>query len=152
MTTRSELLEFIRKHRYAVETTNSASGPPQAALVGFVANDNLEIFFDCFESTRKVANLRRDPRISLVIGGTVPGDERTVQVEGVADEPSGAELEQLKAAYLADLPDSRRRSGLPGIRYFRVRPTWMRFTNLNKAPAEIVHFDGPGLSPRAASA
>jgi Pyridoxamine 5'-phosphate oxidase len=143
--TQSDLLAFIRLHRYAVEVSNSASGPPQAALVGFVVNDRLELFFDCFESTRKVANLRRDPRISLVIGGTVAGDERTVQIEGVADEPTGAELAQFKATYFADLPDGRRRSRLPSIRYFRVRTNWVRYTNLNVAPAEVVVFDGPNL-------
>jgi hypothetical protein len=43
-----------------------------------------------------VQNLRRNARIAIVIGGLDAGDERTVQYEGVADEPTGADLERLK--------------------------------------------------------
>ena len=73
--------------------SHAAEGPPEAALVGFLVNNRLELFFDSFDSTRKVANLRRDPRIAFVIGGYTIGDERTVQYEGVVDVPTGAEFE-----------------------------------------------------------
>ena len=60
--------------------------------MGFVVTDRFELFFDTVETTRKVQNLRRNPKIAFVIGGLTGGDERTVQYEGLADEPSGAEL------------------------------------------------------------
>jgi general stress protein 26 len=88
---RDELLEFIRGHSLAVLATVAPSGAPEAAVVGFVVTDDLELFFDTLESTRKIANLRRDPRMAFVIGWD---DERTVQYEGLADEPRGAELER----------------------------------------------------------
>jgi uncharacterized protein YhbP (UPF0306 family) len=143
--TKAALLEFIRLHRYGVEASHTAEGLPQAALVGFVVNERLELFFDCFDSTRKVANLRRSPRIAFVIGGYTVGDERTVQYEGEVDQPTGAELERFKSDYFAVFPDGLRRSRLAGITYFRVRPRWIRYSNLNVLPAETVVFEGAGL-------
>ncbi len=146
--TKSDLLGFLRLHRYAVQASNSADRAPQAALVGFVVDDRLQMFFDSFDSTRKVTNLRRDPRIALVIGGHVAGDERTVQYEGIADTPVGAELEQLKREYFTVHPDGLRRSQLPGITYFRVRPIAIRYTDLNVNPPLIETIEG-GITDRA---
>ncbi len=145
--TKAVLLEFLRRHRYAVEASHGEEGFPEAALVQFVVNDQLELFFDSFDSTRKVANLRRDPRVAFVIGGHTAGDARTVQYEGMVDVPTGAELEYLKSSYFALHPDGPRRSGQRGISYFRVRPRWIRYTNFNAAPAQIVVFEGAALGP-----
>lgn len=154
--TRDELLDFLGEHKYGVEATVNAQGMPQAALVGFVVNDQLELFFDTFSSTRKVANLTRDRRISFVIGGQTTGDERTVQYEGFVDAPAGAELDAWKRAYFARHPDALRRSRLTGITYYRVRPSWIRYTNFNAAPAQVAVFDGAALHagprPQAATA
>lgn len=144
--TKSMVLDYLRLHRYGVEASMGAEGAPEAALVGFVVNDRFEFFFDSFDSTHKVANLRKDPRIALVIGGHTIGDERTVQVEGVVDVPSGDELLEYQKHYFAILPDGRRRSKLPGITYFRVRPRWLRYSDYNVTPPLIVQFEGAALS------
>ncbi len=143
--TKAELLEFVQRHDYGVEATVTAQGTPEAAFVGLVVNEQLELFFDTFYSTRKAANLRRDPRICFVIGGQAGADERTVQYEGVVDSPAGAELEAWKQAYFARHPDAPRRSQLPGITYYRVRPRWIRYTNFNAAPPQVVVFEGAVL-------
>jgi general stress protein 26 len=134
------LLEFLRLHRLAVQTSVSAAGAPQAAIVGFAATDQFEIVFDTLRTTRKAQNLRLTPRVALVIGGWVPNDERTVQYEGEADEPAGAELDRLKQVYFAAYPDGPSRAGWPGLIYVRVRPTWIRYSDYNKDPPEIVEF------------
>jgi len=51
--------------------------------------------FDTIDVSRKAQNLRRNRAIAFVIGGTKEGDERTVQYEGTADEPAGAEPERI---------------------------------------------------------
>ena len=124
---RSELVEYLRKRRYCVQASNSLDGQPQAAVVGFAVSDDLEIVFDTLASTRKYKNLRRDGRIALVVG--VGEDERTAQIEGVADEPAGAELERLKTVYFAAFPDGVERLKWEGITYFRVRPRFVRFSD-----------------------
>ena len=110
-----ELLEFIRRHRLAVQASVSVPGAPQAAVVGFAISDQFEIVFDTLDSSRKARNLRQNTRLALVIGGSNDGDERTVQYEGIADEPSGAELERLKQVYYAAYPDGPDRLSWPGL-------------------------------------
>jgi PPOX class probable F420-dependent enzyme len=124
--TRAELVTFLRKHKLAVQASIHAEGGPQAAVVGFAVSDELEIVFDTTTDTRKCQNLRRDPRCALVIGWD---DEITVQLEGIADEPEGPELARLKAVYFVAYPDGREREKWPRITYFRVRPTWARYSD-----------------------
>ena len=143
--TRSELLQFMRGHSLAVQTSVSPSLAPQAAVVGIVVTDCFEVFFDTLDATRKMHNLRRNPRIGFVIGGLTPGDERTVQYEGVADEPVGAELDRLKELYFIRFPDGRDRQSWPGLVYVRARPTWIRYSDYNQAPPEIVEFGADDL-------
>jgi len=135
---RARLLAFIRKHRLAVQSTIAPDGNPQSAVVGFAATDRLEIVFDTLATTRKAVNLRANPRMAFVIGGLGAGDERTVQYEGIADEPSGAELEQLKRAYYGVFPDGPSRLQWPGLIYVRVKPTWIRYSDFSTDPEEIV--------------
>ncbi len=67
--TPAELLDFMRHHSLAVQASVSGTAAPQAAVVGFVVTDRFELFFDALETTRKVWNLRRIPKIAFVIGG-----------------------------------------------------------------------------------
>src|SRR5882757_6864171 len=126
----AELVSFMRRHRLAIEASVSSQTGPQAAVVGFVVSDAGEVFFDTLSSTRKCQNLRQDPRIALVIGWD---DERTVQYEGIADEPRGAELARLKELYFSAFPDGPDRERWPGIAYFRVRPKWLRYSDFTGA-------------------
>ena len=102
--------------------------------------NEFELFFDTLNSTRKVANLRRNSSIAFVIGGLANGDERSVQYEGVVDEPTGVELKQLQEYYFARFPDGRDRQRWPGILYLRARPRWLRFSNFGATPPDIVEF------------
>lgn len=122
----AELLAFLRQHRYAVQASTAASGAPQAAVVGIAVSDELELVFDTLGTTRKAQNLRRDPRIAFVVGWD---DEQTVQLEGIADEPTGDELGRLKRVYFARFPDGPEREAWPDITYFRVRVCWARYSD-----------------------
>jgi hypothetical protein len=60
--------------------------------------------------------------------------------------------ENFKSDYISIHPDGLRRSRVPGITYFRVRPRWIRFTDFNAAPAQVVTFEGSDLSTDVADA
>ncbi len=143
---RSQLLSFMQQELYAVQASVSANGAPQAALVGVVVSDQFEVFFDTLGTSRKAANLRHFPAIALVIGPTHADSSRTVQCEGIADEPTGSELERLLELYFARFPDGRARRRRPDITYVRVRPTWIRYSDFSTEPAEIVEFRGKDLA------
>lgn len=131
---RDELIWFLRKYKLAVQSTVTPDGAPQAAVVGFAVSDDLEIVFDTVETTRKWLNLRADPRIALVIGWD---DAITAQIEGLADFPTGAELERIQACYFSVYPDGRDRLSWPGITHVRVRPTWVRYSDFTQDPPHI---------------
>jgi hypothetical protein len=138
--TRYDVLQFLREHRLAVQASVAPAIAPQAAVVGFAVSDDFEIVFDTLDHTRKAQNLRRNPRIALVIGGLTGGDERSVQYEGIADEPQGAELQRLKELYFDRFPDGPARQHWQGLIYIRARPTWLRYSDYNSNPPKIVEF------------
>ncbi len=138
---RAEILAFMQRQKLAVQASVTAAGRPQAAVVGVVTSDALQVFFDTLEDTRKCENLRRDPEIALVLGWDL-AEGITVQLEGVADEPEHEELAEWKARYFAAFPDGAARQSWPGITYFRVRPRWIRFSDFSGASPRIVEL-GP---------
>ena len=141
-----ELLAFMRTHRVAVQASVTASNAPQAAVVGIAVTDRFEIVFDTLGSSRKAANLRANSSIALVLGGLLPGEERTVQCEGLADEPEGEERDRLTAAYYAVYPDGPDRLSWPGLTYVRVRPQWIRYSDFGQATPLIVEFTAAQLT------
>jgi uncharacterized protein YhbP (UPF0306 family) len=137
---RDKLLAFLRQELYAVQASVSVHGAPQAAIVGIIVSDRFEVFFDTLTSSRKTVNLRHNSAAALVIGPATAGAERTVQFEGAADEPTGTELERLLELYFARFPDGRERQRWPGITYWRVSPTWLRYSDFSFDPPEIMEF------------
>ena len=144
--TRDELLTFMRAHANVVQASVSPEGAPQAAIIGVAVADSFEIIFDSLDTTRKARNLALNPKIAFVIGGWTPGDERTVQYEGVVDRPGGTELETLKRIYYRAFPAGPQRLSWPGLIYLRARPTWIRYTDFGKSPVESVELDAGKLS------
>lgn len=143
MLDRSELLAFVRRHPLAVQASVTPEGTPQAAVIGFVVNDRFELFFDTLASSRKCENLRRSPRIALVVGWELE-EACTVQLEGVVDEPGAEQRAPLLALYFARFPDGLERARSP-ITYFRVRPTWARFSDFRGPEPRLAQFSGTQL-------
>jgi general stress protein 26 len=137
-----ELVRFLRRYKLAVQASVAPNGATQAAVVGFAVSDALEIVFDTTEDTRKYKNLRADPRIALVIGWD---DEITAQIEGVADFPTGDDLDRIRECYFVAYPDGRERLSWPGITHVRVRPTWVRYSDFTEDPPRIVEIDADDL-------
>jgi Pyridoxamine 5'-phosphate oxidase len=143
--TRTDLLAFLRGHRYAVQGSTHATGAPQSAVVGIAVSDDFEIVFDTVDTSRKARNLRERPGIAFLIGGLAEGDERSVQYEGVADEPTRADRARLTELYYGVFPDGRERVTWPGLIYLRARPTWLRYSDYNQNPPEILELDAAAL-------
>ncbi len=129
--TRGDLVRLLREYRLAVVSTAGPAGAPQSAVVGCATSDGLEIVFDTLEETRKARNLRRDPRVSVVVGWD---REMTAQIDGLADFPAGAELQRIREVYFQAQPDGRERLAWPGITHVRVRPRWIRWSDFTRQP------------------
>jgi nitroimidazol reductase NimA-like FMN-containing flavoprotein (pyridoxamine 5'-phosphate oxidase superfamily) len=142
--TSADLLTFLRRHRLCVQSSASASGAPQAAVVGFAVSDDFEIVFDTLGTSRKMNNLRRDPRVAIVVGWD---DEQTAQLEGIADEPQGTELARLKSVYFPVYPDGVERQSWKDITYVRVRVTWARYSDFRPGSNVVAEWSEADLKP-----
>ncbi len=137
---RAEIYDFMCQQSHAVLATVSQGGRPEAAYVEVAVTPELEIIFDTIDITRKCANLRQNAQIAFVFASREP---RTLQYEGVTDEPQGEELERVKAFYFSRCPLGANREGWPGLTYFRVKPRWIRMSNYFR-PRAIQELEFPG--------
>jgi pyridoxine/pyridoxamine 5'-phosphate oxidase len=131
-----KLAEFIASCDLAVVSCLSPQGAPQSAVVAIAVTAELEIVFDTVTSSRKYGNLKVRGECSI----TMWTGEVTVQYEGLAEEPAGADLDRYKEAYFKKRPDGRDRQTWPGIAYFVVRPKWIRYSDFNARPRLIEEF------------
>ena len=137
--TNSELYAFLGKEKLGVLGTIGPTGTPQSALVGIAVTQQLEIVFDTVKNSRKYPNLIARPACSFVIAGWGT-TEQTVQYEGVSEELKAPDLERYQAIYFQAWPDGPARMSWPGIVYFVVRPTWIRYSAFDQNPPLIVEW------------
>jgi pyridoxine/pyridoxamine 5'-phosphate oxidase len=128
-----ELLTYMRSHRLAVVSSIGPHGEPQSALVGIAVSPRCEVIFDTVSSSRKHANLVRDPRASFTFAGPA---EQTLQLEGIARSlaVSGADDEALRSIYYAVWPDGRARLSWPNLVYWYISPKWARYSDFDRGP------------------
>lgn len=132
--TKRMILEFLRKHTLAVIATCHRNGTPEAATVDFSVRDNLEIVFDTFKDTRKFNNLAERPGVAFVVGWN---DNITVQYEGEATRVPAADIEQYQEAHLNSVP-AEREFIERGAVMFKATPRWIRYSDFNKEPLELI--------------
>jgi general stress protein 26 len=135
--TKNDLYGFIAGCKLGVISTLSSTGAVQSALIGIAVTEDLEIVFDTVKSSRKYSNLKINPSCSIVVGWT---GEQTLQYEGTATELQGTELQRCQATYFQAWPDGPARLAWPGIVYFSVRPTWIRYSDFDANPPCIREF------------
>ena len=126
-----EMLAFWAERHLCTVTTLMPDGRPHVVPLGVALDPVARVAWAITSpATQKVANLRRDPNVSAVIGFT---DEGTLQYEGVADEPAGEDLARIQHVYFEAFPDGPSRLTWAGITYVRIRPSWLKFTSYTDA-------------------
>lgn len=100
------VLELLASHNILTLATNRADGWPQATTVGYV-NDGLRIYVMTFPQAQKVANIERDPRVSLTVDrdetdwSKIRGLSMAATAEFVTDP---AEIQHVGALMMAKFP------------------------------------------------
>lgn len=77
-----QILEYIKNHDLAVVSTVNEKHKPQAATVGYFFDEDNTFYFMTRTSTRKVANIKANPNVAIVVGTMM--SPNTVQMEGEA--------------------------------------------------------------------
>lgn len=132
---RKTILDFIKKHTLAVLATATPDGKPGASVIEFSETDNFELIFDTFEHFRKYKSLKDNPYVAVVIGWD---KDITVQFYGKATKLQIDELERYQKIHIKKLPDSAKFVNMKGIKYFKVIPELIKYTDLNFHPWKII--------------
>ncbi len=82
----AEIRDFLAAHKTIILCTIGLGGVPHPMPMWFVADDDLTISMATFRGTQKIANLRRDPRVSLLVeSGREYAQLRGVVLYGTAE-------------------------------------------------------------------
>jgi general stress protein 26 len=131
-----KVFEFLNQHEIGIlSTIHVDKVAPESAVVGFGNTQGLELIFGTSTTTRKYANLQKNPQVCLVIGWS--STTGSLQYEGVAHEMGREERE--KYAYLLLQKNINHQQFLdqPTQSYFLVKPAWLRFYDNAGNPPEI---------------
>ncbi len=127
----SFVYDFLRQHTLAVLATANLGNQPEAAVIEFSELPTLEVVFDTYSIFRKYSNLLSNPCVALAVGWE---RDATLQYEGRALELSAPDLEACRAVHLRKFPDAIRFEQFAGMRYFKIIPKWIRYTELSCFP------------------
>lgn len=135
---KSTILEFLRQQPLAtISTVGCDSHVPQSALIAFCETESLELVFETFVFARKYANLLANPHVALVIGWD-PVTHITLQYEGIAKPIPKSKIKYYQNLFLQkSTPCTEDFVKNPQARLFKVQPTWLRYSDYTKSPAEI---------------
>lgn len=140
----AEIVAFVRERPDGVVSTLGPDGAPQAAYLPFAATDAGDLVFDARTASRKIANLARDSRVAVVIGGA---DGASLQCEGTAVVTGGADRAAAADAYAAVFPEFADSLQRADIAVVRIRLDWARLGDYRTEPPRIAETRGVRTGP-----
>lgn len=131
--------EFLRTQQLAVIATSSAvSGPPESVLIAFVEDEELRIYFQTGQHTRKAWNIEKNPAVSLVIGLQL-SDMTIVQYEGIARQLiQPKEIISCKRRF----PDKKSSTTKEYLEksttiFYEITPTWIGYSDYHTSTPRV---------------
>jgi general stress protein 26 len=121
---KKEILEVMERARWCVMATVDGNSNPEAAIVGFSHNDELELIVGTSSQTRKFANLKANPRIAIAIGD----NEAEVQYEGEVTQLDVSVDAAWMEEHLRQVPAAKFYFEDPDQTWFKVKPHWIRLS------------------------
>jgi len=85
-------LAYLRAHRWVVLATGRRDGSPQLTMVGYVLDDDGALLISAKRYTAKHRNVRRQPKVALIVHDDAKQLVIYGTAEGVEDDPRRAEL------------------------------------------------------------
>lgn len=134
---KATILAILDENRIMSLATSRADGWPQVTLVGY-AHDDLTLYCTVGLSSQKLANITRDPRVSVAIGHDLPKQLRGLSMSA-------------RAAQVTDVEEIERLNGVIAGRYpeqtiFAPRETSCAVLRITPKLVSIIDLaKGPGL-------
>ena len=103
--------------------TASLDGVPEAATIGYAADEKYGLYFQTFSHYTKYKNLEKNPCGSIVITNKLT----SVQMDGKTDELKGEKKERARKMLLAKYGDEMEcYLDSPSAVFFKFTPHWIR--------------------------
>lgn len=134
-TNRERIKSFLASHKLAVIATNSSTGKaPGSALIAYVEDGKVNLYFQTGKYTRKAKNLKTNPNVSFVIGHNLEG-LATLQYEGIAAQlKSPSDIKSCKQRFLdKQSPTTKEYLERPDAIFFKVTPEWISFSDYSRS-------------------
>lgn len=125
------LYQYIKSHKLAVISTVTGDALPHAAVIGISVNPELVITCATFQTSRKYHNLKRNPRVALVIGWE---HGKTVQFEGVVEELNEDEAKKHLEEEFGEVPSTAKYVPKEYEVVYAVKPLWIRYSDFSTEP------------------
>jgi general stress protein 26 len=133
-----KILAVFAANEFAVVSTYPVctERAPESAVVALSYTEELCVFFGSFSTSRKNSNIRRDARVSVVVGWDNV-KKQTVQIEGLAVVLQDEERRVAEERHCRKNADSCRFMGNLKQEYFKVSPAWIRYSDFSQDPQEV---------------
>ncbi len=135
---KQKILSVLRANKVAVLATHlDMESAPESAAVVFSESDDLEIFFGSDSNRRKNYNLKKNPKVSLVVGWDFL-EMKTLQIEGIAKIISDTEeIERIQNIHYLKNTQSLSYKKNPIREYIKITPYWIRYSCVKHKPYEV---------------
>lgn len=145
-TEKFKALEFLCDNRIAVLSTISEAGKSQSSLIYYVVDEKFPLFIITTKESRKVKNILKNNKVSLVIYSEIPPIE--LQIEGTAEIVTKPEKkEQMSERYLEvsnknpdtlNWPPVMKLPNTEGFEFIKVTIDWFKYSNFSEREGSIV--------------
>jgi nitroimidazol reductase NimA-like FMN-containing flavoprotein (pyridoxamine 5'-phosphate oxidase superfamily) len=134
---KTKILELLDENDVMTVATVRADGWPQATLVGYV-RDDLTLYFAVARISQKLANIQRDPRVSIALGHHAPNRLRGLSMAAHAAEVTDSrEIARLNALMRERYPGKSRFSPREiSAALIRATPSVVSVIDLTEGPGE----------------
>ena len=130
--TKEQIFDFIKQHHIAVISTVNSSALPEASVVGFGIDQNFEIYVATYDSSRKFANIKKNPRVAMVIGWE---HGKTVQIEGEAEHITDSEkINEISMGVLEKMPTIAKYVKPERVVFLKITPKWLKYSDISGEP------------------
>lgn len=138
---KAKVLEILDENRVMTVATVRPDGWPQATMVGY-AHDDLTLYFAVARTSQKLANIQREPRVSIALGHDASNRLRGLSMAAFAQEVADlAEIDHLNALLLQRYPEQNMFSPREtSSAVLRAVPMVVSIIDLGKGPGEPVLF------------
>ena len=136
---KERVYQFLKNHNLCVVSLVDDHGLPISALVEFVVDNDLNLYFGTNRKFRKAKALRQSKAVSVVVGGR---EDACVQMQAYSQKLAKDNHEKCKKELVSRLQQNY----FPIVPeddfiFFKLTSDWVRYTDVSAMPWNVYELD-----------